>query len=226
MKKVIRLTENDLVRVIKRVIQEQQAVHKLLDKLSDMPVNKLSDVPEAPLWLNNLLQLEESEFSKYNEPEHFRDYLRKMGNKDLKIYHDELRRYVLDLQNSLSKLNKEIDVNTYSRLSSVGRRIRSLIDQLEKAGEPEWLIKFLNMEESEFRSFVRKCNVNRESNPNLIIKDLRNMGCVDFQRCLYEMKRYFNYYGKNSEEISRRIRSLENILIFCLNYNPKQPPLK
>jgi hypothetical protein len=118
MKKVIRLTENDLVRVINKVIQEQQAVSGLLDKLEDVPSVEVG-------WLNKFLKMRKFEFGKFarefnakhvTNPRPIVDTLKSMGCKNFKTCLDELKEYEFNLEKSTRKLGQEMDDEVRDRL--------------------------------------------------------------------------------------------------------------
>jgi hypothetical protein len=118
MKKVIRLTENDLVRVINKVIQEQQAVSGLLDKLEDVPSVEVG-------WLNKFLKMRKFEFGKFarefnakhvTNPRPIVDTLKSMGCKNFKTCLQELKEYEYNLRNSTRRLGQEMDNEVGDRL--------------------------------------------------------------------------------------------------------------
>jgi hypothetical protein len=118
MKKVIRLTENDLIRVINKVIQEQQAVSGLLDKLEDVPSVEVG-------WLNKFLKMRKFEFGKFarefnakhvTNPRPIVDTLKSMGCKNFKTCLDELKEYEFNLEKSTRKLGQEMDDEVRDRL--------------------------------------------------------------------------------------------------------------
>jgi hypothetical protein len=119
MKKVIRLTENDLIRVINKVIQEQQAVSGLLDKLEDVPSVEVG-------WLNKFLKMRKFEFGKFarefnakhvTNPRPIVDTLKSMGCKNFKTCLDELKEYEFNLEKSTRKLGQEMDDEVRDRLN-------------------------------------------------------------------------------------------------------------
>jgi hypothetical protein len=118
MKKIIRLTENDLIRVINKVIQEQQAVSGLLDKLEDVPSVEVG-------WLNKFLKMRKFEFGKFarefnakhvTNPRPLVDTLKSMGCKNFKTCLDELKEYEFNLEKSTRKLGQEMDDEVRDRL--------------------------------------------------------------------------------------------------------------
>jgi hypothetical protein len=122
MKKVVRLTESDLIRVIEKVIREQEkqpSVNTLLNKLDDVPT-------EVPGWLNNFLKMKKPEFNKFvslyktnrvRTPTPIFETLKSMGCKDFKTCLNELEKYKHQLRSSYRRLNQDVDSDIENRLN-------------------------------------------------------------------------------------------------------------
>ena len=135
MKKVIRLTESDLIRLVKRVIKENEAFPNRKDYDNDE-----SFMDAYMNWFNNndseyetfdeeeelssLIDQQEklmSDFPKYNrnDYENEQDYMQSIWDWSERSGYDELEQKVSilrDKRNSINKRNKEKEQKLYDKV--------------------------------------------------------------------------------------------------------------
>lgn len=130
MKKVIRLTESDLIRVIKRVINEQEepSVNNVLNNLNRVPTN-------PPAWLNKFFNLPTQQFNEFTkksklnlkEPRNHIEILntlKSIGCVNFEKCFNELNKYRFNLESSYRQLKQEVDNEKL-------RKIQILLNVLE-----------------------------------------------------------------------------------------------
>ena len=120
-KKIVRLTESDLVRIVKRVLIEQGE-----SQVGDL-LSNLDKFPQAPKWVDTFLKYSDQKFQDYvlNAPEEkHKAELERMGCTDMKKCVDELNRYGYELNKAYKSVDQEL-------AKKMRNRIGALLDMVE-----------------------------------------------------------------------------------------------
>jgi hypothetical protein len=126
-KKIVRLTESDLVRIVKRVLKEQEKEPQVGDLLSN-----LDKFPQAPNWIDTFLKFQNYEFSKYindNNRSRQMGLLNNLGCTDMKKCVDELNRYGYELNKAYKRVDQELEYEMRNRIGALLNMVEDLRDR-------------------------------------------------------------------------------------------------
>ena len=122
-KKIIKLKESDLVRIIERVIREEGEEFNVGDLLKN-----LNKFPTAPKWVDTFLRYEDKIFEKYTryyDPSQQIDLLKDLGCTDMNKCLDELNKYGYELNKAYRRVDQEL-------ASEMRNRFKALLDMVSK----------------------------------------------------------------------------------------------
>jgi hypothetical protein len=125
-KKVVRLTEEDLVRIVKKVVSEQKEIGS---KIPTIPF------PVAPKWLDNVLEMNDNKYRMsliHKSIEGLHELLKKIGCNDYNSCIKDIREYRHKFKRALS---------TVTTVDEPGKVKTSEEKQLERLDELERLLK-------------------------------------------------------------------------------------
>jgi len=122
-KKIVRLTESDLVRIVKRVLREQEEKEPQVGDL----LSNLEKFPQAPKWIDTFLKYPNLQFNKYindNNRSRQMGLLNNLGCTDMKKCVDELNRYGYELNKAYKRVDQELE-------NEMRYKIGALLDMVE-----------------------------------------------------------------------------------------------
>lgn len=122
-KKIIRLTESQLVNIIERVIKEEGEEFNVGDLLKN-----LNKFPTPPKWIDTFLRYEDKIFKKYtrySDPSQQIGLLNDLGCTDMDKCLDELNRYGYQLNKAYRRVDQKL-------ASEMRIRFKALLDMVSK----------------------------------------------------------------------------------------------
>jgi len=206
-KKVVRLTEEDLVRIVKKVINEQD-VNNVLDTLSNMPTVEdtlLSYLPILTKTENELYDIQKKEM--VNQVMNTNE-----TNRSLFKNIDDLFRYHVKGTGFEERYERPFDI------------VKSMIQSQKIDGNSidknfKWFRDIIRLSKSEFEDFMRDVkNLEDLLEKYNITKDM----VVENKDRIIKQLTYFGRSQKVPKDLDYRIRPLQRMI--DQNFNGHRPP--